>query len=194
MNRRGMPALLLLGCAMLTAGCSAPLQERRYRQFFAATAAALVPDYRLPPESAYGPLWAAVESTNWRTRDGTGMTKAEFWTSGDFNGDGRTDYAYVLTRADDGERALYAFLSTASGHEALAVVTGIAPRTWVETRGPGRYATAAAAGAGPDSADAAPDEFELAADGIVLFRYESASSTFVWNSATGAFERFRTSD
>jgi len=183
----------LLGLAALAAGCSSRDQERTYRSFFRETAAGLVPGYGLPPESEYGPLWGAVEGMHWESRDGSGRTKAEFWTSGDFNGDSVVDFAYVLSRLADGERALFALLSSAEGYVAVPVARPIEPRMWVQTRGPGRYETAAAKGAGPDSADAVL-EFEVTYQGIEFFQTEGASSTFVWNEATNGFDRYWTSD
>ena len=193
MKLRVLVGTAVVACAFLVTGCSSAVQERRYRTFFHETAAPLVPGYRLPPESEYGPLWGLVEGRVWQTRDGSGRTKAEFWTSGDFNGDGRGDYAYILIRSADGERALHAFLSSPAGFVAVPVVTGIPPRMWLATRGPGTYATAAARGIGPDPSDA-PPEFEVAHQGIEFFRTEGAASTFVWNASSRAFDRYWTSD
>jgi len=185
--------LPILALTALTVGCTARQQERKYRIFFAETAQALVPGYRLPGESRYGPLWAAVEGRVWQTRDGSGLTKAEFWTSGEFNGDGTTDYAYILEEAASGTRTLFAFVSTANGYEAEQLAEGFPWGIWLRTRQPGRYATAAARGAGPDSPDDVL-EFEAGNQAIDFFQPEGASSSFVWNVATGTFDRFWTSD
>lgn len=191
--RLGRAVSLILACAMLAA-CSAAAQESKYRSFFRETGADLARGYRLPPESEYGPLWAFVESTGWQTRDGSGGTKAEFWTSGDFNGDGARDYAYVLIRAEGSERALYAFMSSSDGYAAVVLVPDIAPRMWLATRGPGRYATAEARGIGPDAAATGVTEFEVSHQAIEFFQSEGASSTIVWNEGTQGFDRYWTSD
>ena len=193
MNLCRIPCLILIVMATCLTGCSSGAQERRYRLFFTRTAADLVPGYWLPPESEYGPLWAAVEGVNWQTRDGSGRTKAEFWTSGEFNGDEELDYAYVLAAVADNERALYAFVSSPGGYEAILLQPNAAPRMWLATSAPGRYATAAAAGAGRDSATAV-QEFESTYQGIVFFSNEGASSTFVWNETGSSFDRYWTSD
>lgn len=189
----GHAVSLMLASATLAA-CSAASQESKYRSFFRETGADLAGGYRLPPESEYGPLWAFVESSGWQTRDGSGGTKAEFWTSGDFNGDSVRDYAYVLIRAEDSERALYAFMSASGGYVPVVLAPDIAPRMWLATRGPGRYATAEARGIGPDAAATGVTEFEVAYQAIEFFQSEGASSTFVWNEATQGFDRYWTSD
>lgn len=185
-----LPIIVL---SVLTVGCTARQQEEKYREFFAETAHALVPGYRLPDESEYGPLWGLVESHNWQTRDGSGRTKAEFWTSGEFNGDTATDYAYILQQETTGTRTLVAFVSKDGGYEVERLAEGFPWGIWLRTQEPGRYSTAAAGGAGPDSPENAL-EFETANQAINFFAPEGGSSSFVWNAATGSFDRFQTSD
>lgn len=185
--------LLIVAFTILVGGCTIPQQERKYRIFFAETGQALVPGYRLPDGSQYGPLWAAVESRSWQTRDGSGLTKAEFWTSGEFNGDRTLDYAYILDEAASGTRALVAFVSTGDGYEVEQLAEGFPWGIWLRTQAPGRYATAAARGAGPESPDNVL-EFEAENQVIEFFQPEGAASSFVWNAATRSFDRFWTSD
>lgn len=145
----------LVGVALtvLAAGCTIAEQERTYRNFFNETAQAYVPGFRLPDESEYGPAWALVEGQGWQTQDGSGQTKAEFWTSGEFNGDETMDYAYILVDEAAETRTLFAFVSTAGGYEVERLDEGFEWGIWLQTRPPGRYATAAASSAGPDSPD-----------------------------------------
>lgn len=177
----------------LAAGCSIAEQERRYRLFFNETATALVPGFRLPDESQYGPAWAFVEGQGWQTLDGTGETKAEFWTSGEFNGDGTIDYAYILVEEATDTRTLFAFVSTADGYDAKQLDVGFEWGIWLRTRAPGRYATVEVRGANPDSPLNAI-EFESRNQAIEFFRFDGESSTLVWNATTQSFDRFWTSD
>lgn len=185
--------LIVVTAASLAAGCSVGNQERKYRAFFGQTAQALAPGYSLPPESEYGPLWALVESPGWRTRDGSGRTKAEMWTSGDFNGDGKEDYAFILVANADGSRALYAFLSADEAYEAVRMTDGFGEHMGLATRGPGTYATAAARGLGIESPDNALS-FEAANHSVDFFQFEGGASSFVWNDGTQSFDRYWTSD
>jgi hypothetical protein len=191
--KRNHPSLLVAALALLAVSCSVGNQERKYRMFFGQTAQALAPGYSLPPESAYGPLWALVESSGWESRDGSGQTKAEMWTSGDFNGDAMTDFAYILVANTDGARALYVFLSMATGHEALRLTDGFPEHMGLATRPPGTYATAAADGAGPAS-PLNSLSFEAEYQAIDFFQFEGAASSFVWESERKAFDRYWTSD
>ena len=186
-------SLVVVGLAALVAGCSIRDQERRYRGFFYDTAQSLVPGYRLPDESEYGPAWAFVEGQVWETRDGSGETKAEFWTSGEFNGDGTTDYVYILVEDATDSRALFAFVSDGEDYEAELLTAGFEWGIWLRTLEPGRYDTAAARGIGPDSPDKLL-EFEADNQVIEFFAFEGAASSFVWNDATQSFDRYWTSD
>lgn len=185
--------VVIAAAAALAAGCSVGNQERKYRLFFGQTAQALAPGYSLPPESEYGPLRALVESPGWTTRDGSGRTKAAMWTSGDFNGDGKEDFAYILVANADGARALYAFLSVGEGYEARRLAGGFGAYMGLATRGPGTYATAAARGIGLDSPDDAL-AFEAAYQAVDFFQSEGGASCFVWNAGTQSFDRYWTSD
>jgi hypothetical protein len=189
--RRAAAVILMAG--LLAAGCSVGNQERKYRVFFGQTAQALAPGYSLPPESAYGPLWALVESFGWNSKDGSGETKAEMWTSGDFNGDTMTDFAYILVANTDGGRALYAFLSAETGYDALRLTDGFGEHMGLATREPGTYATAAADGAGPAS-PLNSLSFEAEYQAIDFFQFEGAASSFVWNDGRKALDRYWTSD
>ena len=186
-------SLIATALAALATGCTIGDQERRYRIFFSETAQALVPGYRLPDESQYGPAWAIVEGQYWETRDGSGETKAEFWTSGEFNGDGTVDYAYIVVEGTTDTRTLFAFLSTDEGYEIEQLAAGFEWGIWLRTRGPGRYATAASRGIGRDS-PLNVLEFEAQNQAIDFFQPEGAASSFVWNEATQSFEQFWISD
>lgn len=181
----------LLGA--LAISCTSVEQERRYRTFFSETAQALAPEFRLPDESRYGPAWAVVEGQGWRTLDGTGKTKAEFWTSGEFNGDGTIDYAYILVDKATDSRTLFAFVSGDAGYEARQLDAGFEWGIWLRTLPPGRYALAEA---GDANRNLPPDALELEAPNqvIELFQFEGAASGFVWNAGTRSFDRFRTRD
>ena len=193
MKRHHACLVTVITLAALAAGCTIAEQERKYRLFFTQTGRALVPGFRLPNESEYGPLWAFVEGQGWQTRDGSGETKAEFWTSGDFNGDAMIDYAFILVEEAADARTLFAFLSTPAGYEAERLDSGFPWGIWLRTRAPGRYETAAARGAGPDS-PLNILEFEAADQAIDFFGSEGAASSFVWNETTQSFDRFWTSD
>jgi hypothetical protein len=185
--------VVTVALAALAVSCTIAEQERRYRVFFNATAQPLVPGFRLADESRYGPAWAFVEGQGWQTRDGSGQTKAEFWTSGEFNSDGTTDYAYILVEEATDTRTLFAFVSTAEGYEVERLDAGFEWGIWLRTRPPGRYASAPTRGAGPDS-PFNPLEFEAQNQAIDFFQFEGSASSFVWNATTRSFDRFWTSD
>ena len=185
--------LFLVASQLLACSSSVREQEQRYRTFYRETAQALTPDFELPDAALIGPFWAQVEGRNWETRDGTGQTKAEFWTSGEFNGDASTDYAYILAESASGTLAVFAFVSGGEGYQAIRLVDGFNWGIWLRTREPGRYATAAAGGAGPSSPDNV-QEFVADYQVIDFFQPESSSSSFVWNAESQSFDRFWTSD
>lgn len=183
----------LIALPLLVVGCTSAEQERTYRDFFYETAQPLVPGFRLPDESQYGPAWAAVEGRNWQTRDGSGQTKAEFWTNGEFNGDGKIDFAYILVEVATDDRTLLAFVSTPDGYEVQRLDQGFEWGIWLKTRPPGRYSTVPTQSANQGS------EFELAAfeaknQAIDFFPSEGDTSSFVWNATTQSFDRFWTRD
>jgi len=180
--------MVTLGLTVFAAGCTIGQQERKYRVFFNETAQAQVTGFRLPDESEYGPAWAFVEGQGWQTRDGSGETKAEFWTSGEFNGDGTTDYAYILVEEATDVRSLFVFVSTTEGYKVERLDRGFDWGIWLRTRVPGNYA-ATARGAGPDSLLSVV-EFEVKNQAIDFFQSEGSTSSFVWNPATQSFDRF----
>ena len=181
--------------ATLSVGCSSSIreQEQRYRAFYRDTAQALTPGFELPDGALYGPLWAQVEGRHWETRDGSGQTKAEFWTSGEVNGDTKTDYAYILVESATGKLVLFAILSAEQGYRAETLTDGFNWGNWVKTREPGRYATAAARGIGADAVESVL-EFEAQHQAIDFFQPEGSASSFVWNASSQSFDRFWTSD
>lgn len=166
-------------------------QERKYRTFFRETAQALVPGFRLPDESQYGPAWAVVEGRGWRTRDGSGLTKAEFWTSGEFNGDGITDYAYILVEQATDTRNLVAFVSMGEGYEVERLDAGFEWGNWLRTLQPGRYQPAVGRNIAPD-ATSSDSAFVAQYQAIEFFRFDGEAASFVWNPATGMFDRYQT--
>lgn len=186
----GGVSCIAVALAVLAVGCTIAEQERRYRVFFAQTAQQLVPGFRLPDASRYGPAWAVVEGRHWQTRDGSGQTKAEFWTSGDFNGDGTIDFAYILVETATDTRTLFAFVSTAEAYEAERLDAGFEWGIWLRTRPAGRYSTVPA----PDSDAPLVAAFEVRNQAIDFFRPDGDSSSFVWNAATEAFDRFWTAE
>ena len=185
--------LIAVALAVLGAGCTIAEQERRYRIFFNETAQTYVPGFRLPDESEYGPAWAFVEGQGWQTQDGSGQAKAEFWTSGEFNGDETIDYAYILVDETTETRTLFAFVSTAEGYDVERLDEGFEWGIWLRTRPAGRYGPAAASGAGPDSPGNVL-EFEARNQAIDFFQFEGSASSFVRNPTTQSFDRFWTSD
>ena len=187
-------SLLTLVLAALVAGCGIREQEREYRNFFNQTAKELVPGLRLPDESQYGPAWAFIEGQGWETRDGSGETKAEFWTSGEFNGDEATDYAYILVDEESEARNLIAFVSATDGYRYRAeqLTTGFEWGIWLRTRASGRYM---ATPSGEGAADVSPTtQFEVRNQAIDLFETGGSTVTFVWDESSQAFNRYSVSD
>lgn len=176
-NSRGRSVALSLALLTLVAGCTAADRESPHQVFFRENAAALATGFRLPDESEYA----------------NGAIRGDVWTSGEYNGDSTTDYAYILVSEATGARTLFAFVSTTAGYSAKQLDADFAWGMWLRTRAAGRYATAAAHGAGEESPGNIL-EFEAEHEAIDFFQPEGGASTFVWNSFRDAFDRYWTSD
>jgi len=176
-------------------GLPQPLQcaDRVYLAFFEETAASLVPGYRLPAARDFGEYWSAFGSFIYKTRDDSDSTKAPYWTRGDFNNDGTTDFAYILIRNTDGAMVLFAFVSSADGYNVITLDDDIEQEMGLATQGQGSFTTAAGKGYwAPTPED--PGVVHVAKHAIAFFMFESAASLFVWDTSKQAFVRVWMSD
>jgi hypothetical protein len=105
--------------------------DRVYLAFFDSVAASMVPGYRLPTPSDFRDYWSAYASFIYKTRDDTDSTKAPYWTKGDFNNDGATDFAYILIRATDAAMVLHARALEAEGARSCEELRFCAPTSSV---------------------------------------------------------------
>ena len=119
---------------------------------------------------------------------------------GDFNGDGRQDYAMVLLADHIGSGPLpaigfFAWLSQSDGGSAshlVRIFNNPLPvdfeQAGLATIPPGRYVTACGAGHGDGCAPGEPAEVVLATAGIQCCLMESVSGLLWWNPATQQFD------
>lgn len=107
--------------------------------------------------------------------EGEDAGSADLWATGLYDGDAVVDTAYFRRTPTDYELAVV--LSTKTGPVVLAELDSV---TYMGVRAlaPGRYPTACARGYGPKCSDGQAQHVDLNQDGIVLFRYESASRVF----------------
>jgi len=176
-------------------GMPEPLQcaDRAYLAFFEHTAASLVPGYRLPsePDSKYA--WRLFDSFVYQTRDDSDSTKAPYWTKGDVNNDGTSDFAYILIRVTDGAKALFAFMSRGDRYAVVALEEAFEDEMGLATQQRGSFTTAAGEGYGRPSPDE-PAVVHVEKHAIAFFLFEGASSLFVWDGRAQRFLRVWLSD
>jgi hypothetical protein len=103
---------------------------------------------------------------------GTGYTKAV----GDFDGDGKTDYASLKLEDPSTQKyKLVVTLSGANGQDQTLKAGDDLLSVGIETLKPGSYKTACSKGAGP-ATDNCTKEISMKHDGISLFTFESGAS------------------
>ncbi len=119
---------------------------------------------------------------------------------GDFDGDGRQDYAMVLLSDQLGPRELpaigfFAWLSQSGGGSVSHLVGTMDnplpvdfEQAGIATMPPGRYVTACGAGHGGGCAPGEPAGVVLVNAGIQCCLMESVSGLFWWNPATQRFD------
>lgn len=167
--------------------------ENDYLDFFNTVASKLVAEYRLPIDSDMKNEWKMKEGYPYKTTDGSGMQKAPFWTSGDFNGDGKVDYAYILIHRNGNKKQLFAFISEGSNYLAFLLGEASDYEMGLATQNPGELLTASGKGYWEPTPDD-PPKVNIKNQAISYFMFESAASVFVWNDVDKSFKRHWISD
>lgn len=144
------------------------------------------PDWRNPSGSEI--------SDDWRKKD----INKYLITMGDFNGDGVTDTAKLLVRADGSAFGLFAFVSQEDHTFKTYLLDENKDMRFMHGMGitkasPGLYKTACGKGYWVCGADEMP-EISIQYDAINYFKTESANSFFYWNRQASNFKRIWISD
>jgi hypothetical protein len=132
------------------------------------------------------------EGNPWRQADSSRFLKAV----GDFDGDGKVDFAEMLMRQDRSRFGVFVLLSSISVDTmilACAIDDNDISGMGIQTVPPGKYITAA--GKGYNVLDPnEPNEIVLTCNAIDFFLSESANSYLVWNPVMKSFKRVWISD
>lgn len=176
-------------------GLPQPLQcgDRAYLAFFEQTAAPLVPGYRLPAPSDFKNYWTYFDSFAYQTKDDSDSTKAPYWTKGDFNSDGITDFAYILIRDADTSKALFGFVSNRDRYDVVPLDQDFDAEMALATQQRGSFTTAAGKGYWEPTPEQ-PATIRVEKHAIAFFMFESAASLFVWDPSGRRFRRIWMSD
>lgn len=144
---------------------------------------------RFPGESDYLDDWATYRES----------LPTPFFVEADFDGDGRTDEAWILISTDETEWGLFVIMVPENG-EREVIELG---RNSMEDQGPqsmgisltppGKYKTACGKGYYECEGDET-EYLNLKFAGIDYFRFESANSIFHWDAREKKFKRTWISD
>ena len=167
--------------------------DNEYVSFFNSTGKHLVIDYRLPISSDMKQAWKAKDSYTYKTKDSSGNYKAPYWTSGDFNGDQKIDYAYILVSRSSNENQLIVFISSEIDYIAIKLGNSHNYEMGVATQIPEVLTTASGKGYWPPTSDD-PPQVTIKRHAISYFMFESAASVFIWDDNKKTFKRHWTSD
>ena len=140
-----------------------------YRTFFSDHRTSILKDYNIPSGDQLS-YWGTDKNTLfYKTLDGDGERKAPYWTNGDFNRDGYTDWAYILFSTNDDAR-LFVFISGSSKHYQI-VDLGTATNTM---------------GVSTDKLQCGKNVFDL----IRFFEFEGHGSMVAWDSSIQALKMY----
>ena len=172
---------------------SAGAGDNEYVSFFNSVGGKLVKEYRLPVSGDMKYYWEMKTGFPYKTTDGSGNYKAPYWTSGDFNGDNKNDYAYILINRNSGKKQLIVFLSKDDMYIAIKLSEPTDDEMGVATQHAGVLTTASGKGYWPPTPED-PPEINVKRHAIAYFAFESAASVFVWNDETKSFKQHWLSD
>lgn len=173
MNIKNMYMILAVAL-LITCGCES-------KNFSSTPNEIALPDgWTLPPK--------AFTSDDWRNKDSNRYLQF----TGDFNGDGISDTAKLLARADGSGIALCVFLSAKGAPYKFIMLNEKKDINKLKSLGiervpPGRYETACGKGfvaCGKDE----PKELTLTHDAINYFKYDSANMFYYWDQSTLMFK------
>jgi hypothetical protein len=144
--------------------------------------------WRYPTEADYRSSWADFRKD----------IPKPFHVLDDFNGDTRTDEAWILIREKPAAWAVFVYLSDGqtggSWRQVFRVDGDKEPQDFgITLAKPGRYKTACGKGYW-ECKKGEPEVLVLTRPAINYFRYESASSIVYWNSKTQRFTTVAISD
>lgn len=167
--------------------------ENEYVSFFKSIGEGLVKDYRLPISSDMKYDWKKKEGYPYKTKDSSGKYKAPYWTKGDFNGDNKIDYAYILISRKNNEKQLITFLSSDNNYVAIILGDSHIYEMGIATQEPGVLLTASGKGYRPPTHED-PPQVDIKTHAIAYFMFESAASIFIWDKTSKSFKRHWVSD
>ena len=121
--------------------------------------------------------------------------------TGDFNGDGKLDHAYLFKATDVSGEGLVVWISTPGGYHWAVIdktdwgrkFPNVDLSMGIDALAPGDYRTACGKGyweCGPDE----PETLRLKVPGILHFRFESAESVWYRDQAISSFRNVSLSD
>ena len=143
--------------------------------------------YRFPTDADYSDGW----------KDFRASTPTPFVVKADFDNDGQPDQAWLLPAIPGPGWAVFVFLGSSKGpHRTIRLERD--QKTEPQGFGmalvkPGQYKTACGKGYF-ECKRGEPDVLDLTLPAFELFKYESASSIFWWDSKSGRFKRTWISD
>jgi hypothetical protein len=120
-----------------------------------------------------------------------------FLCSADFNGDGKTDYAFLLIAKNSKKKyGIFCLLSMRKDHYKLIMLQetkGTPTDFGLACVSPGHYETAAGKGYGKPQLSE-PLSIDLKYSAIDCFYFESSNYFFIWNSKSNRFDKIWMSD
>lgn len=125
---------------------------------------------------------------DWRNKDSNRYLEV----TGDFNGDGISDTAKLLARADGSGIALCVFLSAKGAPHKFIILSEkkdiqSLKSLGIERVAPGRYETACGKGFTECRKDE-PKQLIVTHDAINYFKYDSANMFYYWDQSVNAFK------
>jgi hypothetical protein len=126
---------------------------------------------------------------NWRTKDLAYFTDID----GDFDGNGKTDKAYIARSDSDRQIALVVIMNGTEVFILDKLTESDLSIMGIKKTLPGKYVTACGKGYFECSNGDLP-EIEISSDSIEFFKNEGASSLFYWNNESRVFNRIWISD
>ena len=107
--------------ALLASGISRSASDKEYIEFFENNGESVLDSFRLPTGEDLS-YWGIDKDTYfYKTLDSDLDTKAPYWTKGDFNGDNKPDYLYLLFQKTDNQAHLVGFISTQTSYETIMI-------------------------------------------------------------------------
>jgi len=126
---------------------------------------------------------------NWRTKDSAYFADID----GDFDGNGKTDKAYIAISDNNRQIVLIVLLNETEVFILDKLTESDLSIMGIKKTLPGKYTTACGKGYFKCSNGESP-EIEISRDSIEFFKNEGASSLFYWSNESRSFNRIWISD